>query len=391
MGYSGSKIRLVLIFLSFLYSAIYGTNVTVDADGGAAYPSLDSLLKYYQATGSVILPDTITFTGNDIDTFFMTEYLAEAEVPTGGVLFRGLNLNPDSFPVIIHNKQGTTHYNLLLMKVSFERIVFTGTVPFRSDASNYGITFRKCIFRGFNDTSCIIFGATGSAVNVFENCLFVNNTVSSGLIHLNTYNVGRKINFVNCTFDNNAKVFKRTDGPDSTVTFKNSVFSGNGTIFTSDTMKSKATYCLTSETSLSGYGTGCRSGDPQYVVAAARAKPSDWKVMMNAPADTLGHITGAPTDDIAGRVRRTATPVGAGCWRADVPSKPQITDQPDTVVVNEDSTVTFSVAVTGSGVSYGWYKTGAATKLSDSAKFIKTAAFSDSGAEYYCIFSNETF
>jgi hypothetical protein len=388
MGYFSSKIRFALIFLSFLYTVSYGTNVTVDADGGANYRSLDSLLNHYQTTGAEILPDTITFTGNDVDTFLMTEYIADNEVPTGGVLFRGLNSNPDSFPVILHNKAGSTHYNLLLAKITFEKLVFTGTIPLRSDASNYGITFRKCIIRGFKDTSFISFGGTSSFQNVFENCLFVNNSYSVGLIHLNTYNAGKKISFVNCTFDNNVKLFNRVAGPDSGVTFKNTIFSGNGTIFTSDTMMGKATYCLTPDTVLTKYGTGCRSGNPQYVVSTSRTKVSDWKITAGAAADTNGIVTGAPSDDIGGRARSTTTPVGVGCWKAEASTKPKITTQPDTVIVNEDSTVTFRVVATGA-TNYKWHKAGATTViLSDSAKFIKKAAFSDSGAAYFCIASN---
>jgi hypothetical protein len=390
MGYFSSKIRFALIFLSFLYTISYGTNVTVDADGGANYRSLDSLLNHYQTTGTEILPDTITFTGNDVDTFLMTEYITDSEVPAGGVLFRGLNSNPDSFPVILHNKAGSTHYNLLLAKITFEKLVFTGTIPLRSDAANYGITFRKCIFRGFKDTSCIIFGATSSFQNVFENCLFVDNTVANGLIGLSCYSVGKKISFVNCTFDNNVKLFNLTAGsPDSQVTFKNSIFSGTGTFFSSAKAKSNATYCLTSETSVTGYGTNCVSGNPQYIVATSRTKASDWKITAGGLGESNGIVTGAPADDIGGRVRSTTTPVGVGCWKADAPVKPKITTQPDTVLVNEDSTVTFKVVATGSGLSYGWYKTGAlTTKLSDSTKYIKKAAFSDSGAEYFCIVSN---
>ncbi len=388
MGYSGNRIRFTLIFLLFLYSISYGTNVTVDADGGANYRSLDSLLNHYQTTGTEILPDTITFIGNDIDTFTMTEYVGENKVPAGGVLFRGLNSNPDSFAVINHNKPGMTHYNLLLMKISFEKVVITGTIPLRSDASNYGITFRKCIVRGFKDSSFISFGGTSSFQNVFDNCLFVNNSFSRGLIHLNTYNAGKKISFVNCTFDNNVKLFNRETGPDSGVTFKNTIFSGNSTIFSSDTMKGKATFCLTSDTVLTKYGVNCRSGNPQYAVATARAKASDWKITAGTIADTIGNLTGAPLDDIGGRTRRTTNPVSVGCWNADALAKPKITMQPDTVLVNEDSTVTFKVVATGAA-DYKWYKVGATTTvLSDSAKYIKKAAFSDSGAVYYCIVSN---
>jgi hypothetical protein len=389
MRYSSSKIRFALIFLSFLYSVIYGTNVTVDADGGANYRSLDTLINYYQVTSSVMLPDTITFIGNDVDTFPMTVYIGDNKVPTTGVLFRGLNANPDSFPVFSHNQAGITHYNLLLGKVSFEKITFIGSIPFRCAATSNGITFRKCIITSFKDTSFILFESTSPASNVFENCLFVNNTYANGLIGLDSYgNTGKKINFVNCTFESNVKLFKLTSG-DSLVTFRNTIFSGTGTFFSSAKMKSNAMDCLTSETSLTGYGTGCLYGNPQYVVATARAKASDWKITAGGSADTLGNLTGAPADDIGGRARRTTKPVGVGCWKADAPGKPKITTQPDTVLVNEDSTVTFRVVATGSGLSYGWYKTGAlTTKLSDSTKYIKKAAFSDSGAEYFCIVSN---
>lgn len=391
MRYSSSKIRFALIFLSFLYTAGYGTIATVDPDGGANYPSLDSLLKYCQANGSVMLPDTVTFTGNDIDTFLITAYIDANEVPAGGVLFRGLNSNPDSFPVINRKAGSADCYNFFPAKVSFERIVFTGSgsAPFKTDAANNGLTFRKCIFTGFKDSSFINFGASSTYQNTFENCLFVNNSISMGLIQLSMYTAGRKISFVNCTFDNNVKLFKKNSGPDTGITFKNSVFSGNGSIFTGDSMRGKATYCLTSDTVLTKYGTGCLSGNPQYVVATSRAKASDWKITAGGLAETNGIVTGAPADDIGGKSRRTATPVGVGCWKAEAPVKPKITTQPDTVLVNEDSMVTFKVVATGSGVSYGWYKTGAlTTKLSDSTKYIKKVAFSDSGAEYFCIVSN---
>jgi hypothetical protein len=151
-------------------------------------------------------------------------------------------------------------------------------------------------------------------------------------------------------------------------------------------MKSNATYCLTSDTSLTGYGAGCVSGAPQYVITAGRAKPSGWKIPQNSLAAKKGTSTGAPLIDIGGRTR--TTPCDIGCWMPDVPVKPKITDQPDTVIVNEDSTVVFSVVVTGVELTYGWYKSESTVKLSDSAKLIIKAAFVDSGAKYICVVSN---
>jgi hypothetical protein len=387
MDYSGKKIRNTLLFVTFLYCAVGATKVTIDADGGANYTSLDAFLKFYNDSTSRIMPDTVQFTGNDIDTFLMSTYISN-RAPAGGILIQGSKTNPDSFPVINH-AGAEDYYNFLQGKVSFEKVSFAGSFMFRAVGTTNPVIFQKCVIKGYSTAGFISIENSSSAQSSFVNCLFVNNSYSGGLINLDFYGGVKKISFINCTFDNNKKVFSLKSGTsDSTVTFLNSVFSGNDTLFTSAKMKSNVTYSLTSDINLSGYGTGCRSGNPQYLVAITRAKPSDWKITANASADTIGLLTGAPTDDISGRSRRTATPVGAGCWRADSPSKPQITDQPDTVIVNEDSTVTFSVVATGSGLTYGWYKTGAVTKLSDSAKYIKIAAFSDSGAEYYCVVTN---
>ncbi len=66
-------------------------------------------------------------------------------------------------------------------------------------------------------------------------------------------------------------------------------------------------------------------------------------------------MTGAPVVDIGNRTRLTASN-DIGCWIPDPPVKPVITAEPVTAVVNEDSSVSFSVTVTGIELTYSWYK-----------------------------------
>jgi hypothetical protein len=384
MFFSGCKIRSFFALLFVIHSAIYALKVTVDADGGgASYTSLNTFLQYINNNSSATVPDTVQFTGTDVDTFPMSNYFERT--PTTGIVFSGQNDDPDMFPVINHT--GDQYYNLFKDdKITFEKVVFTGNYAFQSANNVQQLIFRKCIIRGFSAVSFINFAGTGSVPVIFENCLFVNN--SYRIFSLDIQSGGRKIDFVNCTFDNNTKIFgfSGSNKVDTNIVMKNCIFSANDSIYTSVKMKSNISYSLTSEASISGYGAGCVSGASQYIVATARAKPSDWKISQNSLAAKKGTSTGAPLLDIGGRTR--TAPCDIGCWMPDVPVKPKVTDQPDTVIVNEDSTVVFSVVATGVELTYGWYKSESTVKLSDSAKFIIKAAFIDSGTKYICVVSN---
>lgn len=387
MDYSGSKFRSVVAFLLFCNVVVFASNVTIDAEATVAtdiFNSLNSFLLHYNSN-TATMPDTVLFKHNDIDTFEMSSYINN-RAPSGGILFIGECDNPDSFPVIKHT--GQDYYNFLMGKLSFEKIHFIGNTSFKSASTANVVTFRRCVIKDY--TQYFISLESSSPVqNLFENCLFVNNKYASGIIKFNSYGAGKKVAFVNCTFDNNARVFNaEATNQDSAIFFRNTIFSGNSTYFTTAKMKSNATFCLTSESSLTGYGEGCQSGSPQFVVATGRVRPSDWKIPSGSPAAKNGIVTGAPTVDIGNRVRLSASN-DIGCWIPDPPVKPEITDEPDTVVVNEDSTVFFSVTVTGVELKYSWYKSGSSSSLSDSSKLIIKAASADSGAAYFCVVSND--
>lgn len=387
MDYSGSKFRSVVTFLLFCNVVVFASKATIDQEATVAtdiFNSLNSFLSYYNSN-TATMPDTVLFKHNDIDTFEMSSYINN-RAPSGGILFIGECDNPDSFPVIKHT--GQDYYNFLMGKVSFEKVHFIGNTSFKSASSANVVTFRRCVIKDY--TQYFISLESSSPVqNLFENCLFVNNKFASGIIKFNSYGAGKKVAFVNCTFDNNVKVFDaEANNLDSAIVFRNTIFSGNSTYFTTAKMKSNATFCLTSESSLTGYGEGCQSGSPQFVVTTGRVRPSDWKILSGSPAAKKGVVTGSPIFDIGNRVRLSASN-DIGCWILDPPVKPEITDEPDTVVVNEDSTVTFSVTVTGVELKYSWYKSGSDSSLSDSSKLIIKAAFNDSGTAYFCAVSND--
>jgi hypothetical protein len=388
MDYSGSKFRCFLVFLLVFNSVVFASKATIDAEAVAGtnlYNSLNAFLQYYNTNASATMPDTVLFTHADVDTFLMSNYIGN-RAPTGGMLFIGECDNPDSFPVINHTGS-ENYYNFFLGKIAFEKIHFTGNCAFRSASSVNIVTFRRCVIKEYS-SFFITLESSSPTQNLFENCLIVNNKYASGVIDLNSYGAGKKIAFVNCTFDNNTKLFNVTaNNVDSAIVFRNSIFSGSTTYFPSSKMKSNATFCLTSDSDLTGYGSDCVSGSPKYT-ATGRVKPSDWKIPSNSPAAKKGTLPGAPSIDI-GKRSRLLTSNDIGCWVPDVPVKPDITDEPDTVVVNEDSTVTFSVVATGVELKYAWYSFGSTTKLSDSSKFIMKAAFSDSGSKYNCIVTND--
>ena len=111
---------LVPVCICAVSGILYASKVTVDADGGADYTSLDAVLTLINA--SSIDPDTIEMTGSDLDTYDWTTNMSVTTV--GTLVIRSTQTEPDSFPIIIRN--ATSNYNF--MKVTdlyFENITFS--------------------------------------------------------------------------------------------------------------------------------------------------------------------------------------------------------------------------------------------------------------------------
>ena len=72
----------------------------------------------------------------------------------------------------------------------------------------------------------------------------------------------------------------------------------------------------------------------------------------------------------------------------ETPSAPVITKQPASAAVTEGENVTFAVTATGDGITYRWYKNGAAIDGATGAAYTFAAALADNGAKYACVVSN---
>lgn len=72
----------------------------------------------------------------------------------------------------------------------------------------------------------------------------------------------------------------------------------------------------------------------------------------------------------------------------ETPSAPVITKQPASAAVTEGENVTFAVTATGDGITYRWYKNGAAIDGATGAAYTFAAALADNGAVFRCEVSN---
>ena len=72
----------------------------------------------------------------------------------------------------------------------------------------------------------------------------------------------------------------------------------------------------------------------------------------------------------------------------ETPSAPVITKQPVSAAVTEGENVTFAVTATGDGITYRWYKNGAAIDGATDAAYTFAAALADNGAVFRCEVSN---
>ena len=324
---SKSFIGCAVVLSLAVFSFVYASKVTVDADGGADYTSLDAVLALINA--SSIDPDTIEMTGSDQDTYNWTTGMSVTTV--GTLVIRSAQTDPDVFPILIRDANSNWNF-MQTTNLYFENIIFSNCQS--SGGANYAwtnatslttLSWKNCVIRDQSaDFFISIDGEYDNTVN-FENCLFEGN---AKIIEFDLYGTGQPyITITNCTFDGNTALFTFTgDGiPDSPthMSVKNCIFSNNTQTFPSGdgvTFKGLTTYSLTSE-STSGYGSGCVSdADPDYV-ETSRADPSDWKIVTGSPAEDIGTSSGAPSTDIAGTSR---TNPDAGCWEIEATTIPKV-------------------------------------------------------------------
>ncbi|MBN1760730.1 MAG: DUF2341 domain-containing protein, partial [Chitinispirillaceae bacterium] len=305
---------LLLAITALLVSgaSVHASKVTVDADGGAEYTSLDAVLSAIESNS--IDPDTIEFVGNDQDTYSWSTYMSRTNV--GSLLLRSKQTNPNFFPLI--NRSGDVCWNFFQnTNVYFENLILpdgsSGDVYAWTNAQSLGktLSFKRCIIRDQSTDYFLKMEGGGDNTVIFENCLFEGNVK---IFTLDYWGGSPAITITNCTFDNNTELFSGDLYIDraANVSIKNCLFSGNTNTFPSgDVFKGKTTYSLTSEAT-TGYGSGCISNSNPRYVSATRSEPSNWMILSNSPAQNLGTATGAPSTDISG-YPRSGNP-DAGCW-----------------------------------------------------------------------------
>ncbi|MFW6254186.1 MAG: PA14 domain-containing protein, partial [Chitinivibrionales bacterium] len=300
------------IFTIWLEDIMEGTIVRIDADtvedqGENLYNSLDVVMG--RINSGQLSPDYVLFIGEDQDTYTMTQ---SCDRDLGKkITFIGESTDPDMFP-IINRSEPIEYYDFFGRNdVYFERLIFTGEHEFKpQNNTSTTLSFANCVVRDFSNSVGFINLENGSGKPIiFTNCLFEGNTT---VFSINFWGTDPELTITNCTFDNNSTVFANDPGINDLerTSIKNCVFTNNSTTFSGANLKAKTSYSLTSE-SISGYGTNCEQGDPDYV-SSTRDIPSDWGIFATSPASDMGSTVGAPAKDISGYFRKDNP--DAGCW-----------------------------------------------------------------------------
>ncbi len=296
-------IAAVALFSGNVFPVI-AFKVTVDADDGANYTTLDAVLYAIQNSG--LDPDTIEFIGSDQDSYTWTTYV---DASRGTILFRSTQTNPDLFPIISHSNNDCFNF-FNKNQIIFENIIVTTTVGLRlGQTRTHG--FRRCVFRECSAPYFFNPEGTGGTIT-FENCLFEGN--GNNIFNLNYWGGTPTFILRNCTFDGNNSVWNEDEDCYTNFSIVNCIFSNNSVTFRGNNLRGKTTYSLTSEP-LTGYGAGCVSStNPQYI-SSSRSIPSDWKILVTSPARDIG--TGSiPSTDISGYPRSGI--IDAGCWEVQI-------------------------------------------------------------------------
>lgn len=314
---------ILLSFFLFSAQVLAQSTVTVrvypDANGNDT--TLNNVL--YAIGNQGLRVDTVILAGNELDTFVMSRSVSSVIGDMPSITFKSEKYDPDSFPVINHTASG--YYSLFVAKdIHFERVTITSSSRFEAQGQSQKriYSFTNCVIKDCTDEYFIVFKDKRSSEIRIENCLFVNNNLNKGLIHVEFWDENySKTDFsiTNCTFDNNNIVFDMPGqiSNNSNLSIKNCIFSNNPTIFPNNsngaTLKSYTTYSITNQY-LSGYGDYCiRQTNPRYTVTPHpyREKPSDWRITDLSPAKNHGTSSVAPSIDIGSNMRRMAPDIGA--------------------------------------------------------------------------------
>lgn len=382
---SGCRAAGLILLLCTIILAQNDT-VTVDADGGADFTSLNDVIEEIQSLPRDVRE--IRFVGSDQDTFTWTYYVNESP---GDILLVGMQEDPDLFPVIDFDADTYAFGNN--NNIAFENLIFTGKRGIDLGQGDKTHTFKKCVFRDFNGDGVIIRYGNSGGTTIIENCLFEGNTATR-VLEMNYWaGTDHTLIMTNCTFDNNNAIWMQDEDYASQFTIFNCIFSNNGTTFPGDNLRGVTTYSLTDE-SLTGYGTGCKSDDPDYMVSS-RSTPSDWCPSPESPARNMGIATGAPSVDISStaRIHDEENRRDAGCWDIyDTVQPPEITDTfPSDTSVAEGTDLTLSLTVSGTEpFFYRWYRLGDEDEPVDtSASFvIEDITAEEDGESFFCIVFN---
>ncbi|MCX7727463.1 MAG: hypothetical protein N2053_11525, partial [Chitinispirillaceae bacterium] len=278
-----------IIILTFFTHSL-ASRKTIDADGPADYPSLDSLMgDIYRGT---IDPDTVLFIGTNQHTYNWTR---SPNRNIGTIFFTSIPQNPDSFP-IIYNTENNKYSFFNNNNVTFEKVILTGDVEYYLAQGNKLMNFKRCVIKDMKSSNALrLEGGNGSGWFFFENCLFVG---LNNIFKVNLWNPQPTISIMCCTFDNNNRIWY-TDQlqTDATVYIKNCIFTNNITTFDRDNIRKRALYCVTSEDT-TGYHPSCvKASDPLYV-KSSRTNPSDWQIVSSSSAANKGDTDGASTIDL---------------------------------------------------------------------------------------------
>ncbi len=311
-GFLQFKIRnfsfliLIALFISLILAGnVFAKKVTVNPGGAqisqVSYRTLDTCLMDI---------------GLDVDTILLTKDSAYKEIlkkyidkAFGTIFIISNTTDPNKFPIIVNNN-GDRFYNFFYKNnVYFERLTFSGILPFSCGDNDSTISFNQCAIKDYTDKFLIFTGKPPKLF--FENCLITND--SDTLI---TFNWGSSpaLTLKNCTIDNCMSLLGKAVINVNNISVNNCIFSNLTDLTSISAIETKINNSLFSQP-ITGVNSTCITDvDPKFEVATSRTKPTDWNLQQTSPALNRIDSINAPLADIGNQPRNVRGKSDLGCW-----------------------------------------------------------------------------
>lgn len=232
------------------------------------------------------------------------------------ITFMGTDTNPDNFPVITLREGGWDHFWLNGSGTTkFIRVVLSNCSPIKDNNNKHSCIIENSII--YNYTSNSVFEVKG----YFANFLTITNTIfmGNGTIFTditNHNNPGPYGTVTNCTFFGNSTV-NADVGTITTdkgmIEISNSIFLNNTTITDNAALKTAYTHNIIPTGQSGWHSSNIESNNPGFI-STTPAIASDFQLKKTSPARDKASASGATIKDIAGRLREGVRDIGAWEW-----------------------------------------------------------------------------